>query len=187
MEVFTLTSKCLQNAWYEADLMQQSPVPRTILWLLLCSCNLWPLMYSFNFWPLISSVPSITGLACIPAKCLLIYYVLLHSVLSSLNKRLNWNEWKIAGHLTTPNTPPNFSCSVTDVSLIIPHGTGGTIVNWSNPDLPPMIMLLIQTRRPGDYFPVGSTEVIYTYLNEMTGERIKCAFNVNVKEDVSKG
>ena len=147
-----------------------------------------PSFVSFNFWPLISLVPFVIALACIPAKCTLIYPALLYTLFFLLwIKVLTGMNEKFAGLLTTPNTPTVFSCSVTDVSLIIPHGTGGTIVSWSNPDTPPMIMLLIQTRRPGDYFPVGSTEVIYTYLNEMTGERIRCAFNVIVKEDVSEG
>ncbi|KAJ8039386.1 Hyalin [Holothuria leucospilota] len=62
-------------------------------------------------------------------------------------------------------------------------GVSGAEVSWTEPIVPdPMRMALVhQTHQPGDFFPVGQTEVIYIYQDRVTFDVQFCSFPVIVE------
>ena len=64
---------------------------------------------------------------------------------------------------------------------------GGTIVTWIEPiatDNSGIVSLQSKTRAPGQFFVVGSTPVVYIFVDG-NGNTAECTFNVIVTEGKS--
>ncbi|XP_071819452.1 uncharacterized protein [Apostichopus japonicus] len=99
---------------------------------------------------------------------------------------------------TGNNNECRFKVTVTEVDSIIPVigilpeditrtvqlGSPGTVVTWPEPqvsDNSGIVNLVSQSHTPGSFFPVGTTEVTYTYADP-TNNRVMVSFDVNVIE-----
>ena len=78
--------------------------------------------------------------------------------------------------VTTPD------CDRPDAVVEIPQGLGITRVLWPFLDFPGEFLPTDQTHVPGDFFNVGVTEVVDTFLNTVTGVEFTCRLNVIVNE-----
>ncbi|KAJ8038333.1 Hyalin [Holothuria leucospilota] len=68
-------------------------------------------------------------------------------------------------------------------NVTVEIGVSGAVVNWTEPIVPdPMRMVLVsQTHHPGDFLPIGQTDVIYIYQDTVTFEVQFCSFQVIVE------
>lgn len=82
---------------------------------------------------------------------------------------------------TTPPTVINCPSVVTET---IELGLPGTQVPWTEPiatdasEPPPVVV--VRSRNPGDFFPVGETRVTYTFTDSSSNEAF-CIFTVVVQ------
>lgn len=86
----------------------------------------------------------------------------------------------IAG--TTDNTPPVISGCPSGVVVTAAPGATSAAAFWNVPtasDDSGMVTLSSVTASPGDSFPIGSTEVSYTF-RDPTGNPAVCSFTVVV-------
>ena len=63
-------------------------------------------------------------------------------------------------------------------------GTTNAVVTWTEPtatDNSGMTATITQTHQPGDSFPVGTTQVTYTFTDQ-AGNRATCQFEVIGKD-----
>ncbi len=97
-----------------------------------------------------------------------------------------------AGHVTTckfnvvvnDTSAPVFDCLTTDLTATVTTGCEATL-NWTEPtytDCSPVT--LTSSHRPGDSFPVGETNVIYTALDNK-GNLSTCSFIVTVEDKLN--
>lgn len=86
-------------------------------------------------------------------------------------------------HLTIADTiPPTIQNCPADLSSITELGSGGTVVTWTEPtavDLSGVANLIAQSHQSGSFFPVGMTEITYTYADN-SGNSADCVFTVTV-------
>ncbi len=78
---------------------------------------------------------------------------------------------------------PVISC-INDVADTVNSGVTGKTVTWTEPtatDNSGIVTLTQRTHAPGAFFPVGTTEVSYTFTDG-SGNSATCTFNVNVIE-----
>ena len=81
-------------------------------------------------------------------------------------------------------TPPVISGCPDHINIIIPFGTPSVTATWTEPtatDNSGMTPTVTQSHRPGDSFPVGTTEVTYTFA-DMAGNQASCTFAVDVSK-----
>ncbi|XP_072037686.1 uncharacterized protein [Amphiura filiformis] len=78
---------------------------------------------------------------------------------------------------------PSVACTA-DITQVIPIGSGGVVVTWTEPvatDNSGTAMLTLKTHSPGTLFETGSTIVMYVY-EDPSGNTASCEFNVTVTE-----
>lgn len=71
-----------------------------------------------------------------------------------------------------------------DITRTVQLGSPGTVVTWPEPqvsDNSGIVNLVSQSHTPGSFFPVGTTEVTYTYADP-SNNRVMVSFDVNVIE-----
>ena len=82
--------------------------------------------------------------------------------------------------------PPIINGCPDPISVMIPFGMTSTTITWTEPttrDNSGMTPTVTQSHQPGDSFPVGTTEVIYTFT-DMTGNQVTCSFSVTIGKSV---
>ena len=96
-------------------------------------------------------------------------------------KSMIWSQFNLT--VSVDNTPPTIT-PLNDITRTIPIGTGGTTVSWTEPtatDDSGTATLQQRTNAPGSFFPVGTTQVTYTF-GDPSGNTASISFNVNVIE-----
>ena len=82
-------------------------------------------------------------------------------------------------------TPPVINDCPTTLSFVVPFGTPSRTVIWEEPtatdDSGAMPTLIARSHQPGDSFPVGTTQVVYTFT-DASGNRAMCSFSITVGE-----
>ncbi|XP_072014222.1 hyalin-like [Amphiura filiformis] len=79
-------------------------------------------------------------------------------------------------------TPPVITGCPESRGYDIPIGTKSRVVTWAEPtasDNSGMTLALSQSHRPGDSFPVGTTQVTYTFT-DIFGNRAMCNFTITI-------
>ena len=82
----------------------------------------------------------------------------------------------------TDTTPPVIANCPNPIDIIIPVGTTSMTVSWTEPtatDNSGMTPTITQSHQPGTDFPVGTTQVTYTFT-DMAGNQAQCSFTVTV-------
>jgi|GEM_PF-5922930 len=79
---------------------------------------------------------------------------------------------------------PAFSNCPTNITISNDPGSCGAIVNWIAPDLTDNCSAptISASHFPGDFFPVGTTTVSYTGIDEAANQATDCTFNVTVDD-----
>lgn len=83
-------------------------------------------------------------------------------------------------HFSADTTPPTIQNCPPDQTTVVELGTNGAVVTWVEPtavDLSGVANILSQTHQPGTFFPLGTTEVIYTFVDS-SGNTAPCPFRV---------
>lgn len=110
--------------------------------------------------PVVYSMPSSSYWSC--QSNLTIYSAILHIV---------------------DSIPPVIACT-NDLSQTVNTGVTGTTVTWTEPtatDNSGIVSLTSRTHAPGSFFPVGTTQVTYTFTDG-AGNSASCTFSVTVIE-----
>ena len=90
---------------------------------------------------------------------------------------------EILSYCLVDRTPP-VCLPVQDASATTPLGSPGTTVTFQEPtanDNSGTATLRSRTHSPGQFFPVGPTEVCYTFADP-SGNTVDCCLDVNVIE-----
>ena len=85
--------------------------------------------------------------------------------------------------ISVDTIPPVIAC-INDITDTVNTGVTGATVTWTEPtatDNSGVVSLTGRTHQPGSFFPVGTTEVTYTFTDG-SGNSATCVFNVNVIE-----
>ena len=85
--------------------------------------------------------------------------------------------------ISVDTVPPSVACTA-DITQVIPIGSGGVVVTWTEPvatDNSGTVTLILKTHSPGTLFETGSTPVMYVY-EDPSGNMASCEFNVTVAE-----
>ena len=79
---------------------------------------------------------------------------------------------------------PAFSNCPTNIAIPNDPGSCGAIVNWTAPDLTDNCSAptISASHLPGDFFPVGTTTVSYTGIDEAANQAMDCTFSVTVDD-----
>ncbi|XP_072021512.1 hyalin-like [Amphiura filiformis] len=80
--------------------------------------------------------------------------------------------------------PPTIKSCPSDIDLEVEPGTSRASVSWIAPsasDVSGNVSLVSQSHHPGDTFPTGRTEVVYSFTDGSNNEAF-CSFHVNVRE-----
>ena len=85
--------------------------------------------------------------------------------------------------MNQPGPPPVISNCPESAEYAIPPGTPFQDVTWTEPTAVDAITGLqaavTRSHNPGDFFPLGSTEVIYTFTDQ-TGNSNTCSFTITL-------
>ena len=79
--------------------------------------------------------------------------------------------------------PPIIAC-INDITSTVATGVGGQTITWTEPtatDNSGIVTLASRSHAPGSFFPVGSTQVTYTYVDG-AGNSASCSFTVTIVE-----
>ena len=82
------------------------------------------------------------------------------------------------------NETPTIACP-TDIIMTNDVGECGAVVTWTTPvpqDNCPGAMIITSSHNPGDFFPVGTTKVVYT-MEDATGAVAQCSFFITVQDN----
>ena len=82
------------------------------------------------------------------------------------------------------NIPPTISNCPNEIRIMVPFGSSGQEVTWTEPtatDNSGMPPTFTQSHQPGDSFSLGTTRVIYTFLDGIANQA-QCIFTVTVGE-----
>ncbi len=77
---------------------------------------------------------------------------------------------------------PTISNCPNSQSYTVPIGTSVQTVTWTEPtaqDNTGVLPTLISTHQPGDEFPIGDTDVIYT-ATDQAGNSATCTFTITI-------
>ena len=84
-------------------------------------------------------------------------------------------------------TPPEVNSCPSSLSYTIPFGVTTRGVTWTEPtatDNSGRTPTISRSHRPGESFPVGTTQVTYTFSDD-TGNEAMCSFTITIcKYDV---
>ena len=79
-------------------------------------------------------------------------------------------------------TPPIVNGCPNPLNIIVPFGMNSVSVTWTEPtatDNSGITPTVTQSHQPGDSFPVGTTQVTYTFT-DMVGNEALCSFTVTI-------
>jgi len=109
-------------------------------------------------------------------------YVEWYFHLATVDNAGNWTSTVHLGPFKIDTSCPLISDCPGDVTVVAPFGETSAEVDWDAPtaeDLGSGIQTFTSTHHPGDTFEVGTTEVIYTALDN-AGNVATCSFDVTV-------
>ena len=76
--------------------------------------------------------------------------------------------------------PPVVTDCPDPINIMIPFGAQSAMTSWTEPtatDNSGMTPAVTQSHQPGDSFPLGTTQVSYTFT-DMAGNQATCTFDV---------